>query len=108
MLETIIQIISAAAAIAAAVLWLLSARPRIPEPGQFPINVARPDGGGPLGGNPLDGRYVGQGNSPQLQAWAAAVFEAFARQSRLSAFAAASAAIAAIFQALLALHLFQP
>jgi hypothetical protein len=86
--------VSAFASIIAAVLWWLSANVTIPDPGQFPIGVVRPDTG-PLG-QPLGGTYVGSGYSKELQSWATTVSSAFASQSKRSGWAARSAAVAAI------------
>jgi hypothetical protein len=85
---------SASTAFIAAALWLWSARIVIPDPGQFPIVVVRPDLG-PMG-QPLGGTYVGNGYSEALQQWASNVSTAFGQQSRRSAWAAVSAGISAI------------
>ena len=93
---TIVQLLSEhVLPLIAAVLWFWSATVSIPASGQFPITVVRPDAVmGPLG-QPLGGTYVGNGYSPELQAWASEVSSAFALQSRLNGLAAISAGISA-------------
>jgi hypothetical protein len=88
--------LSVLAAIAAALFWLASAL--VKTPSSFSIHVARADGmmGTPLGGNPLGGTYIGQAYSEDLIALA----NALRRQSRLSAYAAACAAVSALAQGL--------
>jgi hypothetical protein len=92
--------LSAAASLVAAALWFWSAKVTIPDPGQFPIAVVRPDSAmGPIG-DPIGAKYVGSGVSPELQKWASAVSSAFSIQSDRSAWAAISAGLAAIFAAI--------
>lgn len=87
-----LQILSALAAIPAALLWFLSAVVKTPQ--SFSVHVVRPDSP-PLGGNPLSGEYVGQAYSNDLVNLA----NALRRQSRLSGWAALCASISAILQA---------
>ena len=94
-LATILTILSAIFAIAAALLWFISAVVKTPE--SFSIHVVRPDSfmGEPLGGNPLGGTYVGHAYSSDLVALA----NALRRQSKFSAWAAGCAGVSAILQA---------
>ena len=90
-MRTIITILSAMFAIAAAFLWFLSAVVKTPQ--SFAIHVVRSQEQ-PLGGDPLDGTYVGYGYSNDIVSLA----KALNRQSRLSAWAAICAGISAFFQ----------
>jgi len=94
-LAIVLGALSAAAASAAAVLWLLSAKVKTPQ--TFSIHVARAQGamGQPLGGNPSGGTYVGHAYSQDLIDLA----NALRRQSTLSAWAAVSAGVAGGLQA---------
>ena len=87
--------LSAVSALAAAVLWWLSAI--IKTPGSFSIHVVRANGpfGQPLGGNPLGGTYVGHAYSQDLVTLA----NALRRQSRRSGWAAGFAGLSAVLQA---------
>ena len=93
----LLQFLSAVTAIAAAVLWFLSAIVKTPQ--RFFIHVVRADSpfGVPLGGNPIGATYVGEAHSEDLVNLATAL----RRQSRLSAYAALSAGISAAFQAVI-------
>ena len=93
-LAAVFAVVSALFAIAASVLWFMSARIKTPE--QFSIHVARPHGsmGQPLGGDPLAGTYVGHAYSQELVILATAL----RRQSRFSAWAAASAGLSVLAQ----------
>ena len=87
---------AAAFAIAAAVLWFMSARVKTPQ--SFGIAVT-------ISTSPFDGSSGGTGHSPDL--WNLGY--ALKRQSRLSAYAAACAAIAAILNtAAIPLQVFAP
>jgi len=89
-----LNILSALFAFVAAGLWLMSARVKTPD--TFSVHVSRPDAfGQPLGGHPMFGEYIGQAHSQDFTALA----EALKRQSRLSAWAASSAACAVALQA---------
>ena len=83
-------------AIAAAVLWFLSASVKTPD--GFSVHVVRPDSymGQPMGGNPLGGTYVGHAYSDDFKSLA----DALRRQSKLSALAAVCAGVSAVLQAL--------
>ena len=76
-------------ALLAAVLWLKSALVRTPE--KFSIHVVEAPG---LLGQPLGTEYVGYGYSPELSELAGVLI----RQSKWSAGAAMSAAVAAFLQ----------
>ena len=86
--------ISTIFAIAAALLWLASARVKTPT--HFSISVVRSNGamGQPFGGNPLGASFVGQAHSQDLLDLATAL----RLQSKLSALAAACAAVSAFAQ----------
>lgn len=97
-----LDILSALAAVAAAILWLKSAKIKTPD--NFSIFVARANGsmGQPLG-DPLGATYVGHAFSQDLQNLAHALI----KQSKLSARAALCAGASAILQAIsLAAHNF--
>jgi hypothetical protein len=83
-------------AVAAAALWLWSAR--VKTPNGFSVHVVRSDStmGQPMGGNPLGGTYIGQAYSNDF----AGLAHALRRQSKLSALAAICAGISAALQAL--------
>jgi hypothetical protein len=85
--------VSAITAVVAAALWFVTAR--VTTPNSFSIFVARANGsfGKPLG-DPLGGTYVGHAYSEDLNKLA----DALRRQSRLSAWAAVFAGIAAFSQ----------
>ncbi len=93
-LSIILSALSAASALAAAVLWFRSSIIKTPE--SFSIHVARADGimGQPLG-QPLGGTYVGNAYSKDLVTLA----NALRKQSSLSGWAAGFAAVSAILQA---------
>ena len=92
---TCLNILSALFAFAAAELWLMSARVKTPD--DFSVHVSRPDAfGQPLGGNPMFGEYIAQAHSQDFTVLA----DALKKQSRLSAWAASSAAVAAALQAI--------
>lgn len=79
-------------AVAAAVLWLYSARVKTPD--TFTITVSAAGMGPPLGGDPVGGAFVGVGHSPELVTLA----NALRWQSSLSAWAARCAGISALCQ----------
>jgi hypothetical protein len=90
-----LNILSALFAIVAAGLWLMSARVKTPD--YFSVHVSRSDGfGQPLGGPPMFGEHIGQAHSQDFVVLA----DALKKQSRLSAWAASSAAGAAALQAI--------
>ena len=93
-IATALTALSALFAIAAALLWFVSAVVKTPD--RFSIHVVRPDSfmGQPLGGDPLGGTYVGQAHSSDLVALA----NALRRQSKFSAWAAGCAGVSAILQ----------
>jgi hypothetical protein len=86
---------SALFAIAAAVLWFMSAR--VTTPDSFSIHVVRSNSpfGQPLG-QPLGATFVGTAHSADLVELA----NALRRQSKLSAYAAVCAAASAVAQAI--------
>jgi hypothetical protein len=94
-LATALTVFSALFAIAAALLWFVSAV--VKTPNSFSIHVVRPDSsmGQPLGGNPQGGTYVGHAYSNDLVTLA----KALRRQSKFSAWAAGCAGVSAILQA---------
>jgi len=94
MLTTILDILTAIAAIIAAFIWFKSANVKTPD--SFSIHVSKPDGpfGEPLGGNPIGATYLGHAHSKDLQILA----ESLKKQSRQSAIAAIFAGISAIIQ----------
>ena len=63
LLGNILDILTALAAIVAAVLWFKSAVIKTPE--SFSIHVVKPDME-PMGGNPVGGTYAGQAYSQDL------------------------------------------
>ncbi len=63
-LQLVLQLASAIFAALAAWRWLKGSV--VETPTRFPIHVVRPLHGGPLGGNPLDGEYMGHGYSEAL------------------------------------------
>jgi len=91
----VIKCASAVFAIAAAILWFVSARIKTPE--SFSIHVARAGTlqGQLLAGGVIGSQYAGHGYSPELTA----LGESMCRQSKWSAAAAVCAGIAAILQA---------
>jgi uncharacterized protein YjfI (DUF2170 family) len=89
-ISILLTILSALFAIAAAVLWFVSAVVKTPE--SFNIYVVRPYGVMPL--SPMGATYLGQGQSPDLVALAGAL----RRQSKFSALAAGCAGISALLQ----------
>lgn len=90
-----IKYASAVFAIAAAMLWFVSAVVKTPK--SFSLHVARADSlhGKLLAGSVFGSEYVGHGHSPELTALGAAM----SRQSMWSAAAAVCAGIAAALQA---------
>jgi hypothetical protein len=84
-------------ALAAAVLWFLSAVVKTPD--SYSVHVVRPRSGldQPLGGDPIGGAYIGQAYSNDFVSLA----NALRRQSKLSAWAAVCAGVSAAPQALL-------
>ena len=88
---TAITILSALFAIAAAVLWFVSAV--VKSPTTFKIHVVNPQQQ-PLGGNPVGGTYVGQAYSEDLVSLA----DSLKRQSKFSARAAICAGVSALLQ----------
>jgi hypothetical protein len=88
---SVLTILSALFAIAAAVLWIFSAVVKTPT--NFAIHVVRPIQP-PMGVNPLEGTYVGQAYSRDLISLA----NALKRQSKFSAWAAICAGISALLQ----------
>jgi hypothetical protein len=86
-----LTILSALFAVAAAILWFLSAV--IKTPNNFSVHVVRPQQQ-PMGGNPPGGTYVGQAYSDDFVSLA----NALKRQSKFSARAAICAGISAILQ----------
>ncbi|MGO9567321.1 MAG: hypothetical protein ACLP5H_07265 [Desulfomonilaceae bacterium] len=91
---TILSALSAVFAFAAACLWVVSAIVKTPT--SFAIHVVHPQSEGPLGGNPMDGTYVGQAYSEDLVSLA----NALKRQSKFSAFAACCAGFSAFLSAI--------
>jgi hypothetical protein len=91
-------LIAAGFAFVAAVLWFRSAK-IVKTPPRFAIHVVRPPGEGPLGVDPMDGTYIGQGYSKDLDELA----DALKRQSNTSAWAARCAGISALLWAASAL-----
>ena len=87
-----LNIITALFALAAAILWFLSAK--VKTPNSFSIHVVKPNGQEPLGGNPIGGTYQGHGYSSELTKLA----ESLSKQSKLSALAAIFAGLSAITQ----------
>ena len=87
------NIVSAISAGAAAILWWLSARVKLPM--SFNVHVVKPHGG-VLGGNPLEGTYMGHAHSDDFEFLA----KGLAKQSRLSSRAAIAAATAAASQSI--------
>ncbi len=92
MLNNALDILTAIAAIIAALLWFKSAR--IKTPNTFSIHVVKSRG--QLGGNPMGGTYMGNAYSNDLQDLAAAL----KLQSTWSARAAVFAGISATLQSL--------
>ena len=88
---SVITILSALFAIAAAILWFVSAIVKTPT--SFAIHVVRPHL--PPMGDPLGATYVGQAYSEDLISLA----NALKRQSKFSAWAAICAGISAFLQA---------
>jgi hypothetical protein len=82
-------------AMAAAMLWWLSAIVKTPK--SFAVHVVRPNDPMrlPLGGNPLGGAYVGNAYSKDFSVFT----DALRRQSKLSALAAICAGVSAALQA---------
>ena len=95
-LIAIINICSAVCGLVAAALWFVSAR--FNTPASFSIHVASSGSHMelPLGGDPLDGKHIGQAYSQDLVDLAGAL----RNQSKYSGYAASFAGIAAIMQAL--------
>jgi hypothetical protein len=90
-----LNILSALFAFTAAGLWFMSARVKTPD--HFAVHVSRPEAfGQPMGGHPMFGEYLGQAHSQDF----AVLADALKKQSRLSAWAASSAACAAALQAI--------
>jgi hypothetical protein len=89
---TSLDILTGVFAFIAAYVWFKSAKVQTPD--SFSIYVARPYNS-PLGDNPLNASYMGQGYSEDLTN----LGESLSKQSKLSAKAATVAALAAIFQA---------
>jgi hypothetical protein len=90
---SILSLLSAIFAIAAAALWFLSAVIKTPE--HFAIHVVNLGGSKPIG--PIGGGYVDQAQSSDLIDLA----NALRKQSRLSAWAASCAGVSALLQAAL-------
>ena len=89
----ILDILTVIAGIIAAVQWYRSAK--IETPNNFSIHIVKPNHS-PMGGNPLDGIYIGHAYSNDLVKLA----DALKRQSKLSANAAQFASVSAIAQAI--------
>lgn len=85
-----LNIISALFALAAALLWLMSAWVKTPK--TFSIYVVRPNR--PISFGAMSGTYMGHAHSEDLTTLA----DALKRQSRLSAWAAGCAAFSAALQ----------